>query len=546
MTLGLAYTLISIFFIFAIGTVVYLHNHRSVTHQMFALMALSTIFWSLANYYSVLHPEEVMSIRMVLFFALPHIFVFFLFVYNFPQDRLRMPTWLLVPGVLVFLGVMGLTLSDYIFSSVAIRAGVPHPVPGALMPVFALLVLSTLFASLFLMARKYVQAKNEERTRWFFMIVGTLLSYVLLIFTNFILVVFFNNTNFIVFGPLFMLPTFAGMTVAVLRYRLFDIKVVGAELLTFAVVFISLTDVLLAETITTLTIRLVMFVLFSLFGVLLIRGVIREVEHREQIEKLADNLADANNRLRELDRQKSEFLSIAAHQLRTPLAAIKGYASMMIEGSYGELRNPMLGIMETIFASTSRMVDTVGDFLNVSRIEQGVMDYRKVSADLATISQEVVKELALSARDKGLDLEYHEGSSAHCPIFVDVSKIKHVVANLVDNAIKYTLKGRVTVRVECDTENGIGRVKVSDTGTGIPADALPTLFDKFVRARNAQDINVTGTGLGLYVAREMVRAHGGTVQAASEGEGKGSTFTIEIPLLKEGEHPEEVEEVKAI
>ncbi|PIR86430.1 hypothetical protein COU13_00915, partial [Candidatus Kaiserbacteria bacterium CG10_big_fil_rev_8_21_14_0_10_43_70] len=96
-------------------------------------------------------------------------------------------------------------------------------------------------------------------------------------------------------------------------------------------------------------------------------------EAREQIQKLAENLEDANTRLRELDRQKSEFLSMAAHQLRTPLTSIKGYASLMLEGSYGELPQKVNTVLETIFSSSARMVDTVSDFLNVSRIEQGKM-----------------------------------------------------------------------------------------------------------------------------------------------------------------------------
>jgi len=188
-------------------------------------------------------------------------------------------------------------------------------------------------------------------------------------------------------------------------------------------------------------------------------------------------------------------------------------------------------VLETIFSSSSRMVDTVSDFLNVSRIEQGKMEYRMEHSDLGGMAKSVVSELALSAKEKKLDLEYHDDGNGPYPIYADTSKLEHVISNIVDNAIKYTPKGSVTVRVEKDIARNIGRVKVIDTGAGIPADALPKLFDKFVRARNANEINVTGTGLGLYVAREMITKHNGKIWAESKGENRGSTFTVEIPLF---------------
>ncbi|PIR86431.1 histidine kinase, partial [Candidatus Kaiserbacteria bacterium CG10_big_fil_rev_8_21_14_0_10_43_70] len=141
-----------------------------------------------------------------------------------------------------------------------------------------------------------------------------------------------------------------------------------------------------------------------------------------------------------------------------------------------------------------------------------------------------VAELALSAKEKKLNLEYHDDGKGPYPIYADTSKLEHVISNIVDNAIKYTPKGSVTVRVEKDIARNIGRVKVIDTGAGIPAEALPKLFDKFVRARNANEINVTGTGLGLYVAREMITKHNGKIWAESKGENRGSIFVVEIPL----------------
>ena len=115
-------------------------------------------------------------------------------------------------------------------------------------------------------------------------------------------------------------------------------------------------------------------------------------------------------------------------------------------------------------------------------------------------------------------------------IYADPGKIQHVINNLIDNSIKYTPEGSVSVHVSCDKEKKTIRVEVKDTGAGIPKDAIGGLFVKFVRARNAKNINVTGSGLGLYVARQMIEAHQGKIWAESEGEGKGATFIFELPL----------------
>jgi signal transduction histidine kinase len=342
----------------------------------------------------------------------------------------------------------------------------------------------------------------------------------------------FKNFEFIWTGPIFTFFFATIIIYSVFRYRLFNPKALVAELLVFILWLVVLIRMLLADELVEQLLNGGLLLALIVVGLLLIKSVNKEVEAREKIEELAGHLEDANVRLKELDRQKSEFLSMAAHQLRTPLTSIKGYASMMLEGSYGDLPDKVDNVLETIFASSSRMVDTVSDFLNVSRIEQGKMEYRMENTDLGNLAKSVVIELALSAKEKGLDLNFHDDGKGPYPIHADTSKLEHVVSNLVDNAIKYTPKGAVSVRVEKDSFRNIGIVKVIDTGAGIPSEALSKLFDKFVRARNAHEINVTGTGLGLYVAREMMDKHDGKIWAESKGEGKGSTFFVEIPLKK--------------
>lgn len=236
-------------------------------------------------------------------------------------------------------------------------------------------------------------------------------------------------------------------------------------------------------------------------------------------EKQAEALA-------ELDRLKSEFLSVASHQLRAPITAIRGYSSLILEGDYGVPLETMKEPLGRIEESARGMTNSIEDYLNVSRIEQGRMKYEKSSFNVVEVAQKIVDELSPIASRKGLTFSLVPFEE---PLVVnaDVGKVKQVISNLVDNAIKYTEKGGVTVTFA----KKLGKVQIiiSDTGVGIAPDEINGLFEKFRRARNANKINTSGTGLGLYVAKQLVEGHSGTIRAESEGEGKGSTFTVEFP-----------------
>lgn len=313
----------------------------------------------------------------------------------------------------------------------------------------------------------------------------------------------------------------------ILKLQLFNIRVVTAELFVFVIWVLLLVQAIFVDTFEMQVLAWGVFALIVPLGVYLVRSVGKEVQQREHIEKIAKDLEVANTRLKELDQMKSEFLSIASHQLRAPITAIKGYISLIREGDYGKVPKTMEEPLSNVFESVRVMVSSIDDYLNVSRIEQNRMKYEISDVDIAELTTKVVAELKPLAQARKLTLSVAAPASA--TVRADIGKIKQIITNLVDNAIKYTKEGKIAVTVE-ETADKV-RVTIADTGVGLSQEDITGLFQKFKRAAGANAVNTVGTGLGLYVVRLLVEGHGGKVWAESEGVGEGSRFIVELPRI---------------
>ena len=286
----------------------------------------------------------------------------------------------------------------------------------------------------------------------------------------------------------------------------------------------STVQIFLSQSIVELAIKALVVVLVAIFGFLLARGIYKEIETREKMEKLTNQLIEANEDLRRMERQKTEFVSIASHQLRTPLTAIKGYASMLLEGSFGKLSDGTKDAIEKIYRSSQVLVVIIEDFLLVSRIEQKRMRYEFIAMDIRKIVEDIVQGLGEEAQEKGLSLVLKIEDGSDLEVSVDESKIKQVLHNVIGNAIKYTEKGSVNVSVSKNKVNGRVKISVVDTGIGVDKSMIPKMFVKFSKGKKSK----LGSGIGLYVAKEIVRAHKGHIWAESEGEGLGAAFFVEL------------------
>ena len=250
---------------------------------------------------------------------------------------------------------------------------------------------------------------------------------------------------------------------------------------------------------------------------------------QKKIEDATRRLRESNHKLKMLDETKDDFISMASHQLRTPLTSVKGYLSLVLDGDAGPIKDQQRKLLTQAFISSQRMVYLIADLLNVSRLKTGKFIIEANAINLADVIQEEVNQLVETAQSRSLTLTYHKPT--HFPILMlDETKIRQVAMNFMDNAIYYTQEGgHIDIQV-IDSPKSI-EFRVVDDGIGVPKDEQHHLFTKFYRAKNAQRARPDGTGLGLFMAQKVVVAQGGAVIFSSK-EGKGSTFGFTFPKEK--------------
>lgn len=260
----------------------------------------------------------------------------------------------------------------------------------------------------------------------------------------------------------------------------------------------------------------------------------REIERftetlEKRVQTATRELRTSNAKLTHLDEAKDEFISMASHQLRTPLTSVKGYIDMVLEGDAGKINDQQHKLLSEAFESSERMVHLINDFLNVSRLQTGKFMIEKRSIDLAHVVEQEVDSLKTTAASHNLRLTYRKPT--RFPILsIDENKIRQVMMNFIDNAIYYS-RPSTTIVVKLSINDGDAVFEVTDTGIGVPKEAQSHLFTKFFRAGNARKQRPDGTGVGLFLAKKVVTAHHGQVLFRSV-EGKGSTFGFRLPLAR--------------
>jgi len=250
---------------------------------------------------------------------------------------------------------------------------------------------------------------------------------------------------------------------------------------------------------------------------------------QKKIDDATHKLQKSNDKLKNLDIAKDEFIGMASHQLRTPLTSVKGYVSMVLEGDAGKITPQQADLLQAAFTSSQRMVYLIADLLNVSRLKTGKFVIETKQVYLPDVVEGEVIQLQETAKNRNLKLVYKKPKTFP-DVMLDETKTRQVIMNFMDNAIYYTPAGG-TIKVVLEHDKNSVTYKVIDNGIGVSKEEQAKLFTKFFRAGNARKARPDGTGLGLFMAKKVIVAQGGAILFETE-HGKGSMFGFTFPLSK--------------
>jgi signal transduction histidine kinase len=247
----------------------------------------------------------------------------------------------------------------------------------------------------------------------------------------------------------------------------------------------------------------------------------------DELGDLARSFDTMTEQLRELDRLKAEFVSVASHEIKTPLSVIRGYVTLLADGIYGEVNDQQKKTLEAVSNQTDRLARLVHRLLDVTRFEAGGARLELREIQLRAFFEELTTDFRVLAVQNDIDFRVRLTDDLPAVIVADEDRLSEVLGNLLSNAFKFTSTGG-TIRVDAARRGDGIQVEVEDSGVGIAADKLPHVFEKFYQIDNQAQPRSVGSGLGLAIAREIVEAHGGTITADSE-EGKGTRFRVVLP-----------------
>lgn len=395
---------------------------------------------------------------------------------------------------------------------------------------YALEILFAVLAAL-LALREFIKHK-KERTQIVVATTGILIFFISLSWGNIVgsLTDDWQIAQYGLFGMPFFVAT---IWYVLVKYRAFNLRIVATEALFFvaAVIIFVITFLPSVENMRlALIIALIFLVLLYIF---FSRGLHKQERQRDEIlrrekahKDVTAQLEHATKRMHDLEKQKTDFLSFTSHQLRSPLTAIKGYSSLILEGDYGEVSPEAKKAAQIILQSTNALVGVVSDYLDASRIELGQMRYDIVDLDINELLQDIVRNWRIKHDESKIKIQFLF-TGERILVKGDRQWLRRVIDDLIDNAIKYTLNEGI-VDIQLKRKDTTTQIIISDQGIGIPKTNLDRMFEKYFRAENARRINAAGTGLGLYIAKEIINVHKGKIWVESPGEGKGTKFYIEL------------------
>jgi signal transduction histidine kinase len=502
---------------------VYFANRQEKINQIFTLFVILTLTWIDFGRLANLAQEPGLALFFIkLTFAIACFWfaIYYYFVENLYLEKERarfLDRIVFLIGIFLFI----LTIStSLIINKIELKNWGINPILGNGKIIFYLLIGGLTLLIIGRLIKKYISAQGKDKLKIQYFLFGTLIYGAFNITFNVFLPTIQGDYQYYQFGNYSAILLLGFTAYAIVKGELFGIRVILTQAFVGVIAILLLLQAFISTNWLEFTWKFGLFLAFIYFGYLLFKSVVREIQQRQEIERLSN--------------AKTEFISIASHQLRTPLTAVKGYISMILEGSYGKIPEKARSPMEKVYQQNDKLVKLVNDLLSLSRIESGKLQLEMQMASMEDLINSIVDIFAIQAKDKNLYLKFEKPKEQIPLIMMDADKNRQVISNIINNCLKYTEKGGVTIKLK--TLNGKLQIEISDTGLGMAEAELGKLFQSFSRGEAGARMDAGGAGLGLHIAKKFIEMQKGRVWAESAGKGKGSQFYIELPINNHNNH----------
>jgi len=518
-----------------LGVVVLLSNKNSIKNRSFFIMSFAVAIWVMSGYlvyYPQFHNYALYFARLNFASVAIWLFAIYIFIRNFPDENKNMS---IVDYFYALVGIAFAVLSAFSPMVVLNVEGAGNNtlwLMGSFENGFYAFSVITALLVITILIIKYIKSSKDKKIRLKLMLYGISLLALFNIIFNVIIPTIWPNLNLYWIGDYSFVFFLGFIAYAVVKHQLFDIKVIATEAIVVFLSFILFIQIFISNGATEAVTNVIIWIVATYGGYLLIRSVRHEIKQKEDLAKLAKQLEDANAHLKELDQLKDDFLSMAAHELNTPIAAIEGYLSMILEENIGGEVNPKVRkYLENMFTSSKRLSLLVHDMLNVSRIESGRIHLVYVNTPIEDVINQAIAEIGSKAKERKHTLVFDKSAKKLPITWFDITRITEVLINLIGNAIKYTDPGgRIVVSASADDK--YITVAVKDNGRGIAKDKEKAVFEKFTQVDILKD-EVKGTGLGMYIAKKFIELHKGKIwfESSISEKDHGTTFYFTLPII---------------
>jgi signal transduction histidine kinase len=501
-----------------LAVIIFSRGVKNAYNITFGLMSLAVASWCVAivRYYSETSISAGQWLAWTHSLALFIAVVFLYFSSIFPRRIIKRSSLIyLASAALLIITIYAIFNSNFIVGK---SYGVAYEINSGY-KYYAILIFSYFIAGYFLLYRQLILSRNNlEHDQVLYVFVGAIISSVLALITDLILP-YLGIFELTWLGPIFTLILVFSIFLAILRYRLFNIRVITAELFSFILVSILAIELFFAKSIQDLSIRSIILLLVVIFIFFFIRGVYKEVEQRERIEKLAQDLSEANKR-------QENLMHIMNHQIKDYLGTSRSIFAELLSGDYGAMPESAKPFLKQGFDKLTRGVEYVQGILRGASAASGKLPYDMRPIDLREVAAPVIAEGKRLAEEKGLSFKSFIGEGDYS-ITGDAVQIAEAFKNLISNAIKYN-SPRGSIDVSLRREGGKIIYTVADTGLGVSAEDLPRLFTLGGMGKNSIKINTEAAGFGLSFVKSVAEAHKGRAGYKPNKLGKGSVFFMEF------------------